>query len=75
MRNELLKNKIETGVHYKPGYYLDYYKSDKKHFPNCEKIQGKIMTLPLHPGINDNDIKKITKTLVNLLSKNDFKFR
>ena len=71
LRNELLKNKIETGVHYKPGYYLDYYKSDKKHFPNCEKIQGKIMTLPLHPGINDNDIKKITKTLVNLLSKNE----
>ena len=29
------------------------------------------MTLPLHPGINDNDIKKITKTLVNLLSKNE----
>ena len=39
LRNELLKNKIETGVHYKPGYYLDYYKSNKKNFPNCEKIQ------------------------------------
>ena len=56
LRNELLKNKIETGVHYKPGYYLDYYKSNKKNFPNCEKIQKKIITLPLHPGITNNHI-------------------
>lgn len=69
LRNELLKNKIETGVHYKPGYYLDYYKSNKKNFPNCEKIQKKIITLPIHPGITNNHIKKITKTLVNLLNK------
>ena len=32
LRNELLKNKIETGVHYKPRYYLDYYKSNKNTF-------------------------------------------
>ena len=71
LRSELLKKKIETGVHYKPGYYLDYYKSDKKYFPNCEKIQRKIITLPLHPGITNNHIKKITKTLVNLLNKSE----
>ena len=71
LRSELLKNKIETGVHYKPGYYLDYYKSDKKYFPNCEKIQKKIITLPLHPGITNNHIKKITKTLVSLLNKSE----
>ena len=71
LRRELLKNKIETGVHYKPGYYLDYYKSDKKYFPNCEKIQKKIITLPLHPGITNNHIKKITKTLVSLLNKSE----
>ena len=25
LRSELLYKNIETGVHYKPGYYLDYY--------------------------------------------------
>jgi len=71
LRSELLYKNIETGVHYKPGYYLDYYKSDKKFFPNCEKVQKKIITLPLHPGLTNNDIKKITKTLLNLLKKNE----
>ncbi len=69
LMKKLLKNKIETGVHYKPGYYLDYYKLDKKYFPNSEKIQKKIITLPLHPGITNNHIKKITNTLMNILLK------
>ena len=71
LMKKLLKNKIETGVHYKPGYYLDYYKSDKKNFPNSEKIQKQIITLPLHPGITNNHIKIITKTLVKILLKNE----
>ena len=71
LRSELLKNKIETGVHYKPGYHLDYYKSDKNFFPNCEKIQKRIITLPLHPGITSNHIEKITKTLISLLNKSE----
>ena len=68
IRKKLLKYNIETGVHYKPGYLLDYYKSSKFFYPRCETIQKKIITLPLHPGISKNDILKISRIFIKILS-------
>ena len=71
IRNKLLKYKIETGVHYKPGYLLDYYKSNKNLFPKSESVQKKILTLPLHPGVSKKDIKKIVKIFIKILKSSD----
>ena len=68
IRKKLLKNNIETGVHYKPGYLLDFYKSNKKHFPNCESIHQKVLTLPLHPGISKKNIDKIVRILIGMIT-------
>ena len=59
-----LKQNIETGVHYKPGYLLDYYKFNKDSFPKCGSVQKKVITLPLHPGISKKDIDKIVADLL-----------
>lgn len=71
IRKKLLQYKIETGVHYKPGYLLDYYKSNKNRFPKCESVQKKVITLPLHPGISKKDINKIVKIFIKILKSND----
>ena len=67
IRKKLLKKNIETGIHYKPGYLLDYYKSNKKLFPKCESVHQKVLTLPLHPGISKKDIDKIVKILIGII--------
>ena len=61
LREKLLKNNIQTGIHYIPGYLLDYYKKNKRLFPNCEKVHKKVLTLPLHPDISPKNINFITK--------------
>ena len=69
LREKLLKNNIQTGIHYIPGYLLDYYKKNKRLFPNCEKVHKKVLTLPLHPDISPKNINFITKKILNYLEK------
>ncbi len=59
-RDELLKNGIETGIHYKPIHTFSFYKSKTK-LPITEKISKEIVTLPTHPNLSNEDIQKIIK--------------
>jgi len=60
----LKKSGIETGMHYKPGYELRYYKSSKKNYPNCEKIKNTILSIPLHPDLTLAQSKFIINRLL-----------
>ena len=71
IRKKLLKQNIETGVHYKPGYLLDYYKFNKDSFPKCESVQKKVITLPLHPGISKKDIDRIVTVFIKILKSDN----
>lgn len=65
----LLKAKIQLGIHYLPGYKLRFFRRNKKFFPNTEKIFNKVITLPLHPNLNFSKIDYILKKLTSELDR------
>jgi len=54
LRQYLLDNGIECGVHYKPNHMLTKYKSDK-FFPITEDIYREIITLPCHVDLTNDE--------------------
>ena len=68
LRKFLLKDGIETGVHYKPNHLLTYYKS-KQLLVNTNKIFDKVLSLPLHVDLNKKDIIYILNCLKKNLTK------
>jgi len=70
-RKEFMKkmkeNGIETGIHYRPIHQLSLYKR-KKHLPLTEKIGKEIVSIPIHPNLDEGDIRKIIK-YVNKFAK------
>ena len=62
------KKGIEIGVHYTPNHFLSFFKSDKTNtLPVTEKVYKEIISLPIHPDINNSDIENVVSTLKNLL--------
>jgi dTDP-4-amino-4,6-dideoxygalactose transaminase len=59
LRDFLNKKGIETGIHYYPNHYLKFFAKRNLRLPVTEKIYSEILSLPLHPGINALDQKKI----------------
>tara|TARA_Y100001958_G_C21173117_1_gene504474 strand:- start:40 stop:1167 length:1128 start_codon:yes stop_codon:yes gene_type:complete len=66
---DLVKQNVQLGTHYYPGYKVKYYKKPKKFFPNVEKIYDKVITLPLHPDLNVKDLDLIVKKIKKSLNK------
>lgn len=58
---------IGVNVHYIPtykfSYYLRYYPQNADAFPNTEDVFNRILTLPLYPGMNDEDVEYVSKWL------------
>lgn len=55
LREYLIENNIETGIHYYPNHLLEYYGASRGQLPITEKIYSQLITLPLHPDLTDND--------------------
>lgn len=51
---------IESGIHYKPIHKMTYYNSKQK-LPVTETISKQIVSLPIHPNLNDSQVNKIIK--------------
>lgn len=51
LKQYLIDNGIECGVHYYPNHLLDYYGKGKVRLPVTEKIYNELLSLPLHPDI------------------------
>ena len=62
----LNENNIQTCLHYKPNHLLSKYKVNYN-LEVTEKIYDEILTLPLHPGLKNQDIKDITGILKKYL--------
>jgi perosamine synthetase len=54
----LEKNGIGTGVHYKPIHTYPCY-GNKPSLPVAERVFKRILSLPMHPGLSDGDVKRI----------------
>jgi dTDP-4-amino-4,6-dideoxygalactose transaminase len=52
LRQFLLDNKIECGVHYYPNHLLSYYGNMEGKLPVSEKLYEELLTIPLHPDIS-----------------------
>ena len=59
-REKLYENGIETGTHYKPIHLMSMYKRNLS-LPITEKAGKQIVTIPIHPNLKENEIKKIIK--------------
>ena len=67
MRAKLQEDGIETGIHYavplhlQPAYAgLGYGEGD---FPVAERLTGRILSLPMFPGLTDEQIEYVVERL------------
>lgn len=64
------KKGVGANVHYIPVYKFSYYKKfnvNQKDFPITEDIYSRIVTLPLFPQMNTDDIKEVTNAVKDLI--------
>ncbi|MER2000800.1 MAG: DegT/DnrJ/EryC1/StrS family aminotransferase, partial [Lysinibacillus sp.] len=61
---------IGVHVHYIPVYWHPYYRNlgyEKGLCPLAEAWYEKALTLPVHPGLTDDEIEKVIKTLKKII--------
>jgi dTDP-4-amino-4,6-dideoxygalactose transaminase len=63
VKNFLEREGIPTGLHYKPNHFLSYFGGGATHLPATEQIYDELVTLPLHPGLNADDVDNICDVL------------
>lgn len=69
IRLSLEEKGIQTGIHYKPNHKLSFYKSiNNINLSNTEKLAGRILSLPLHPEISENDVDFVVSELLMAIS-------
>jgi dTDP-4-amino-4,6-dideoxygalactose transaminase len=70
IRKALDEAGIQTGIHYKPNHLLEYFGSGKISLPVSEMLYEELLTLPLHPGISDEECIYVASMLIDLLGSN-----
>jgi dTDP-4-amino-4,6-dideoxygalactose transaminase len=54
---------IPTGMHYKPNHLLSRYGGGKERLPATERLYAELLTLPLHPGLAEDEVRTICRAL------------
>ncbi|GAB4296372.1 MAG: DegT/DnrJ/EryC1/StrS family aminotransferase [Oscillatoriaceae cyanobacterium] len=72
LQEELAKQGIQTGIHYpipchlQPGYQsLGYHPGD---FPHSEALAQQILSLPMYPGLSENQIDQVVTAIKQILN-------
>lgn len=69
---ELKKEDVEVGLHYIPLHFLTYYKNKYSlkinNFPTALKTYQQVMSLPIYPGMCNNDVAYIIDTIKTVSS-------
>lgn len=70
LRSKLLDQGIQTGIHYQPNHYLDYFKGDvgTLPLPVVDTVYPELLSLPLHPDLHEQDVEFICDKLIENLS-------
>jgi dTDP-4-amino-4,6-dideoxygalactose transaminase len=58
-RARLADRRIQTSVHYPPVHTLSYYRDGAESLPVAEEIGSRVLTLPLHPLLDDADVDAV----------------
>ena len=69
LRQFLQARGIETGIHYKPNHLLTFYGGGREALPVTERLYEELLTLPLHPGLKDEEIDYTITAVIEFLSK------
>jgi len=68
LRRTLYERGIETGVHYRPNHTLSFFsRPDAAPLPVTERIYPELLTLPLHPDLDETDIDYVCNHLFDAL--------
>ena len=61
VKEALTKEGIPTGIHYRPNHLLTLFcnNQDNGTLKHTEKVYEELITLPLHPGLTENNINFI----------------
>lgn len=66
IKDFLIKEGIETIIHYKPNHYHQFFGQRELVLPNTDLLYKQILTLPLHPDLSENDIRHICSIINSL---------
>ena len=73
--NSLRAGGIGTQVHYIPVYRHPYYRGRYgvrfEDFPQAERYYASALTLPLHPGMEDEDVDRVVTALSDALARDN----
>ena len=63
LQDYLLKNKIQTGLHYVPNHLHTFFKGKSKKLKNVEALYDQLLTLPLHTDLKSSEQQYIVKKI------------
>jgi dTDP-4-amino-4,6-dideoxygalactose transaminase len=68
LQKKLLAENVQTGIHYQPNHKLTYYHNSKNNnLPITDLLFPELLSIPLHPDLQDEDIDIVVNTLNNIL--------
>lgn len=70
IREILAKKGIQTGIHYYPNHLLSKYRSKSISLPVTEKIFPELLTLPLHPDLDEKEVEYVCEELTKAIKQN-----
>ena len=71
--NAMLEENVECGVHYIPLHFHTFYQQKygykRGDFPNAEKAYERVVTLPLHPNLTEDDADDVIEAVKKVISR------
>lgn len=72
--DELKKNNIGVGVHFMPVhkhlFYAQTFQLEEKNFPIANSVFPRLLSLPIYPGMTEQNINKVIDVFTDILKKN-----
>jgi dTDP-4-amino-4,6-dideoxygalactose transaminase len=65
LTEQFKEHDIQYGIQYRPNHLLSYFKAPYQ-LPVTEDVYSKIISIPMHPELSDEDIKLICSIINNL---------
>lgn len=69
IQQKMLEKGIQVGYHYQPNHWLSLFKDKEQNsLPVTDTVFPELLSLPLHPDLNVEDVDFITSKLINTLT-------
>jgi dTDP-4-amino-4,6-dideoxygalactose transaminase len=70
---QLRERGVQTSIHYPPIHRFSYYQRNFPgiHLPKTEEFCARELTLPLHPGMTEQDVKFVVESLRKVFTRNE----